>query len=180
MTTEWDIRIEKPGDDPGIEDLVRQGFGAGRFAKTAYRLREGVAPVAELGFVAIERTSQNLLGSVRFWPIVVGGERALLLGPLAVYPELRGRGIGITLMQTGIEEARKAGHKAILLVGDESYYARVGFSKLKPRQVVFPGPVDPSRILGLSLKEGAVQNLAGPVSRAGVDIPVAAHAAPAA
>jgi predicted N-acetyltransferase YhbS len=178
VTMEWDIRIEQPEDVSGIEDLVRQGFGAGRFAKTAYRLREGVAPVKDLSFVAVDRKSRKLLGSVRFWPIAVGKGSALLLGPLAVSPELRGRGIGVNLMQTGIAEARKKGHRAILLVGDEPYYARVGFAKLNPRQVTFPGPVDPTRILGLSLQDGAVEKLSGHISRAALDIPVAAHAAP--
>ncbi len=71
-----------------------------------------------------------LLGSVRFWPILVGADEALLLGPLAVKSELRGRGIGIALMRRGIEQARATGFAAILLVGDEAYYARAGFKRI--------------------------------------------------
>jgi predicted N-acetyltransferase YhbS len=69
-----------------------------------------------------------------------GTSLQLLLGPLAVEPALRGRGIGISLMQRGIEEARSLPYDAVLLVGDEPYYAKVGFAKLQPRQVRFPGP----------------------------------------
>ena len=87
-----------------IEALnAEAGFGPGRFAKSAYRLREGVAPVAALNFVAVE--NGVLRGSVRFWPIKVGGHEALLLGPLAVESAQRGRGIGIALMQAGIAAA---------------------------------------------------------------------------
>jgi len=172
----WQIRSERPEDAGSVEKLITLGFGAGRFAKTAYRLREGVKPDARLCFVAEE--NKQLVGAVRFWPIIVGGQRSLLLGPLAVQPELRGNGIGIALMQKGIEEARRLGFHSIILVGDESYYSRVGFTRLRPDQVNFPGPVNPERILGLALLPGALEKLAGAVARAQIDEPVSANAAP--
>jgi predicted N-acetyltransferase YhbS len=177
-TTMWDIRAERKDDEAVIEALVTLGFGPGRFAKTAYRLREGVAPVSSLCFVAEGAEDHALLGSVRFWPILVGGRQALLLGPLAVKPELRGQGIGIALMQRGLDAARRGGHDSVILVGDEPYYARVGFTRLKPGQVRFPGPVDQNRVLGLALKGGALDSLSGEIERARIDIPVSAHAAP--
>ncbi|MGQ0742053.1 MAG: GNAT family N-acetyltransferase [Alphaproteobacteria bacterium] len=172
----WQIRNERAGDAEAVEKVITLGFGAGRFAKTAYRLREGVNPEKELCFVAED--GGKLVGAVRFWPIKVGGQNSLLLGPLAVQPKLRGKGIGIALMQKGIEAARKRGHATILLVGDEPYYGRVGFAKIKPGQVRFPGPVDPDRILGLGLRPGALEKLEGAVARARIDIPVSANAAP--
>jgi len=172
----WQLRLEQPSDARAIEAVVTHGFGAGRFAKTAYRLREGVAPEKRLCFVAEE--NGTLLGAVRFWPVLIGQERSLLLGPLAVQPELRGQGIGIALMKKGIEEAARLGFGAIILVGDESYYSRAGFQKIKPGHIRFPGPVDPTRILGLALKQGALEKLSGAVARAGVDDPVSASAAP--
>ena len=172
----WQIRSERPADAAQVEALITLGFGAGRFAKTAYRLREGVKPETRLCFVAEE--NKKLVGAVRFWPILVGGQKSLLLGPLAVQPELRGRGIGIALMQKGIEEARKLGFNTIILVGDESYYGRVGFAQLKPGQVKFPGPVDPSRILGFALQPGALEKLEGAIARAQINAPVSANAVP--
>src|SRR5262249_3631531 len=119
-----------------------------------------------------------LLGSVRFWPIIIGGRRSLLLGPLAVEPALRGQGIGILLMQQGIERARALGYDSVILVGDEPYYARVGFAKLKPGQIRLPGPVDAERVLGLGLKDGALESLSGDVKRAQIDVNVSAQSAP--
>jgi predicted N-acetyltransferase YhbS len=172
----WQIRTERGEDAAQVDALVTLCFGTGRFAKTAYRLREGVKADARLCFVAEE--NKQLLGAVRFWPIMVGSQRSLLLGPLAVQPPLRGRGIGIALMQKGIEEARKLEFQTIILVGDESYYSRVGFARLKPDQVSLPGPVNPERILGLALQPGALEKLAGAVARAKIDDPVSANAAP--
>ena len=172
----WQIRAERPSDEEAVERLVNSAFGPGRFAKTAYRLREGVAPEPRLSFVAEHPNAGALLGAVRFWPVMVGASLSLLLGPLAVDPNLRGRGIGIALMQRGIEEARALGYGSVVLVGDEPYYAKVGFRTLKPGQIRFPGPVDGNRILGLALREGALETLSGELKRARIDIAVSAQA----
>jgi predicted N-acetyltransferase YhbS len=174
-TTSWQVRLETPADAARIEALNAESFGPGRFAKSAYRLREGVDPIAMLSFVAVE--NDILRGSVRFWPIKVGGHEELLLGPLAVQSDQRGRGIGIALMQAGIAAAETGPWRGILLVGDEPYYAKLGFSRLPPGRVKFPGPVDQNRILGLSLKAGELLNLSGQVRRAQIDKPVCANGA---
>jgi predicted N-acetyltransferase YhbS len=171
----WQIRLEAPADAGRVEALNAESFGPGRFAKSAYRLREGVLPVAALSFVAVE--GDVLRGSVRFWPVKVGGHEELLLGPLAVQSSQRGRGIGIALMQAGIAAAQQGPWRGILLVGDEPYYAKVGFSRLPPGRVKFPGPVDQNRILGLSLKAGELLNLSGQVRRAQIDEAVCANGA---
>lgn len=169
----WTIRHERAEDAPLVDALVAESFGPGRYVKSAYRLREGVSPVTALSFVAVE--GGVLRGSVRFWPVMVGVEKVLLLGPLAVDGDQRGRGIGIALMNKGIEEARAAGFGAIVLVGDEPYYGRVGFKRLPHGSVKFPGPVDQSRILALTLKEGVT--VSGLICRAHIDEPIAADGA---
>lgn len=176
MTAPWTIRPERESDAATIEALVDMAFGMGRFAKAAYRLREGVAPEAGLSFVA--EAGGETIATVRFWPIAVGGARSLLLGPLAVHPKIRAKGIGRALMRHGLDAARKHGFETVLLVGDEAYYVRAGFSKLKPGQVRFPGPVDPQRILGVALVPGALEKLSGLIARAHIDVPVSAQAAP--
>jgi len=175
-TQSWTVRREAEGDALRIAFLTEAGFGPGRYAKSAYRLREGVHMAEDLGFVAVE--DGILRGSVRFWPVKVGDSTALLLGPLAVERAQRGRGIGISLMQAGIAAARDAGWRAILLVGDEPYYSRVGFVKLKPGQLRFPGPVDHNRLLGLALARGALDELSGAVRRARIDEARCADGAP--
>jgi predicted N-acetyltransferase YhbS len=170
MPQSWAIRAERPEDAASVASLDDNGFGPGRFAKTAYRLREGVSPALALCFVAAGES--GLLGSVRFWPVRVGGSEALLLGPLAVHAAMRGQGIGLALMQRGIQAARATDAASILLVGDEAYYARAGFKRMK--DIAFPGPVDGARILGLTLKS----EVAGTVRRARIDDPICADGAP--
>ena len=173
---DWEIRLERAEDEARIAELTESGFGPGRHAKSAYRLREGVDSVKGLNFVAVE--NGVLRGSVRFWPVKVGEDDVLLLGPLAVESAQRGRGIGISLMAAGIARARERNWRAILLVGDEPYYGRVGFTKIPPGRLQFPGPVDAQRLLGLALKKGGLENLSGVVRRARIDHAVCADGAP--
>lgn len=152
---------EQAADAFAIEGLLDRSFGPGRFAKTAYRLREGTGPVAGLSFVA--RHGGALVGSVRYWPLAIAGSAGLLLGPLVVDPLLRGRGVGAGLMIVSLAAARRAGEEWVLLVGDEPYYARVGFRAAEPGRFTMPGPVDPRRLLLRELVPGALEGLMGPV-----------------
>jgi predicted N-acetyltransferase YhbS len=175
--TEVVYALERAEDMAEIEQLLDLALGSDRFTKTAYRLREGVAPAADLCLVA--REDGTLRASVRFWPVLIGDRRlpALLLGPLAVDGAHRGRGIGIGIMRRGLDLARAAGHCRVILVGDEPYYARVGFSREVAVGLDLPGPVDPRRLLGLALVPGAFDGVAGMVHRAlPEDAPVAVSA----
>jgi predicted N-acetyltransferase YhbS len=152
-----------PADLAAIEKLDERAFGPGRFARTAYRLREGVEPDPQLSFVA--HVGTLLVGANRMTPITCGGKPALLLGPLTVDPPFRSRGIGEALMQKSMEAARAAGHKLVILVGDEPYYKRIGFKRVPMGRLSLPGPVDPARLLYCELVEGAFEGISGAIAR---------------
>lgn len=167
------IRRERPSDAPAADAIVAAAFGPGRFAKSAYRLREGVACVAELSFVAEE--GARIVGTVRYWPVVIGAQAALMLGPIAIVADRQGQGIALALMQTTLAEAKRLGHRAVILVGDEPYYGRAGFKRILPAgRITMPGPVDYARVLGLSLADGALEAMAGDVRKARMSEAVAA------
>ncbi len=96
-----------------------------------------------------------------------GEGTALLLGPLAVEPSLKSGGVGSALMRHAIAEARRLGHRAILLVGDAPYYARFGFSAEKTGALAMPGPYEQHRFLALELAEGALDGASGVLKAAG-------------
>ena len=153
------IRHELPLDAEPIERLHERAFGPGRFARTAFRLREGGGHLLDLSFTALVGTL--IVGSVRMTPVRAGAVPALMLGPLTVEPAFEGRGIGTALMRRAIEAAREKGHSLVLLVGDLAYYGRFGFKRVPPRQLELPGPVDPDRLLALALDENALQEAKG-------------------
>src|SRR3954454_8145962 len=155
------ILPETPDDAPAIEHLNARTFGPGRFAKTAYRIREEVAHIPELSFTA--RVGTLLVGSVRLSPILIGPAKALLLGPLTVEPPFRDRGIGQALIARALEEAKAKGHRLVVLVGDEPYYGKAGFKSVPKGQIRFDGPVDPARLLIAELSPGAAAGIGGTI-----------------
>ena len=153
------LRLEEPSDFAAIDRLHERAFGPGRFARTAYRLREGVPPIASLCFIA--QVGTMLVGSVRLNTIKAGSSKALILGPLAVEPAFSDRGIGTRLMEMALDQARADGHELVFLVGDLPYYARFGFKIVPQGRVTMPGPVDPQRFLVLELQAGALEQVSG-------------------
>jgi predicted N-acetyltransferase YhbS len=155
------ILPESVDDAEAIERLHERTFGPGRYAKTAYRLREQVPHSVDLSFTA--RIGTLLVGSVWLSPIRIGEHKALLLGPLTVEPAFRERGIGQALIARALKEAVAQGHRLVLLVGDEPYYGKVGFRRVPASRVVMPGPVDPARVLIAELIDGAFDGISGRV-----------------
>lgn len=159
--TELTLAPETPDDAEAIERLNARVFGPGRFAKTAYRVRETTPPDPRLSFTA--RVGPLLVGANAMTPIFIGETPAWLLGPLIVEPVFRSRGIGEALVNASLEGARAAGGRLAILVGDEPYYARMGFKPTPPGKILMPGPVDPARLLHCELVEGALDGVSGKV-----------------
>ena len=165
------ITLETSADVAQRETLLDLAFGrAARFAKTSERLREGRLPADGLSLAA-HGPDGRLVGTVRLWHVTAGPARpALLLGPLAVHPWFRDRGLGKAFMTTAINEAARLGHGAIMLVGDAPYYERFGFSTGLTEGLWMPGAFERSRFLGLELKPGALAGARGLVSPTGGEI----------
>ena len=156
------ILPETADDALPIERLHERTFGPGRYARTAYRIREGVSHALDLSFTA--RIGTLLVGSVRLSPIRIGATPALLLGPLTVEPPFRDRGIGKALIDRALAQAREQGHRLVVLVGDEPYYARMGFKRIAKGRAAMPGPVDPARLLVAELEAGAFEGVSGEIA----------------
>ena len=155
------ILPETSDDALAVERLHERTFGPGRLAKTAYRLREGNPHALDLSFTA--RIGTLLVGSVRLTRVRIGHAPALLLGPLTVEPPFRDHGIGRSLIERALAEAKAQGHRLVVLVGDEPYYGRLGFRRIPKGQAMLPGPVDPARLLVCELVAGAFDGVSGPI-----------------
>ncbi len=154
---------EQPEHAALIEPLLDRCFGQDRFKKTAYKVRENTTPLSELSFVTVE--GDNLLATIRYWPIMIGHDApALLLGPIAVEPELQGKGIGVGLMRETIKVAKELGHHLIVLVGDPEYYGQFGFQNASVLGFKMPGPVEENRLLVKECTPGALKNVSGMIS----------------
>jgi predicted N-acetyltransferase YhbS len=159
------FRPETVEDAAAIDAIHDVTFGPGRYARTAFRIREGHAADGPTSLVAAHRG--DVIGSVRLTAIAVGETPALLLGPLAVLPALKNLGVGKALMRLSMEAARQRGHRLVVLVGDLPYYQPFGFGPVPAGRVVLPGPVDPARLLWAELMPGASGGVGGLVRATG-------------
>ena len=162
QTSDPIIAPEQPGDAADALALADRVFGPGRYAKAAERLREGNRFEPEISYVA--RENGVVVATVRLWPVRVGGAPALLLGPIAVEPGVRRRGLGAALTARACDAAAAAGHERVVLVGDLGFFARIGFEALEPGRIRLPGPADPRRVLVKALRPGAWDGVEGEVT----------------
>jgi predicted N-acetyltransferase YhbS len=155
------ILHETPADAAAIERLHERTFGPGRFARTAFRIREKIGHRLDLSFTA--RIGTLLVGSVWQTQIRIGETPALFLGPVTIEPPFRSRGIGERLIRRALDEARAKSHRLVVLVGDAPYYGRLGFRAIPKGGATLPGPVDPARLLVCELADGAFAGVSGPI-----------------
>ncbi|SDS97144.1 GNAT family N-acetyltransferase [Bradyrhizobium canariense] len=171
------IRAERASDVVAREALLDACFGANRHARTCQRLRDGRAPAEGLALSAV--AWGRLVGTVRLWHVGAGGKPALMLGPLAVDSSCRKLGVGAALMDHALEVARQRGHGAVILLGDAPYYSRFGFSPLKTGELSLPGPFERDRLLGLELRDNALDDAWGMIVPTGaVELETKANKAP--
>ncbi|MBI5264824.1 MAG: N-acetyltransferase [Bradyrhizobium sp.] len=168
------IRSERASDVAAREALLDACFGENRHQRTCQRLRDGRLPAKGLAFSAVRKG--KLVGTVRLWHVSAGGGPALVLGPLAVDAACRKLGLGAALMNHALAAARACGHGAVILLGDAPYYARFGFSAEKTGELTLPGPFERDRLLGLELREGALDSVYGMIVPTGATLPKIAAA----
>lgn len=156
------VRVATPADDQFVEDLQAIAFGPGRFARTAFRVRERFPIDKSLSLIA--EVDGEPCGSVWMTPVSVGGIDGYLLGPLATHPNFRKRGAGKLLAREVTRMALARGEGSfVLLVGDQDYYCPLGWVPTIPGAVEFPGPVDPTRVLVYSPDETMAVRLKGQI-----------------
>lgn len=160
------IHPETSRDVAEVEALFDLAFAPGRTALSSYRLRDGVPPEASLSLVARDEFDA-VSGAIRFWRVMVGGagSPALLLGPVAVHPTRQGEGLGAVLIADSLARAAAGGWTRVILVGDEPYYRRFGFTRDAARALEYPPPTNPDRLLARELAPGALAGVAGMVRR---------------
>lgn len=176
---------EQPCHTHAVEALNDLVFGPHRHTRTVARLRRNVAPVGALCLVAINPADQALLGSIRYWPILLGGSRqpALMLGPVVSHPSLQGRKmagladktVAAALIETSLTAARDLSSRfpAVVLKAASPclvpYYERFGFDRTAVAGLHLPGPdsvAESALLMGRELTPGGLRGLAGVIASA--------------
>jgi predicted N-acetyltransferase YhbS len=169
-TKPFAIRLERANDVAARDALLDACFGADRKERACQRIRDSRLAARGLSFSAVRQGTfpGKLVGTIRLWHVNAGDRASLMLGPLAVDPALRDLGIGAALMRHSIEAAAARGHDSIILVGDAPYYKRFGFAGELMVDLDMNGAFERERLLGLELKDGALQGARGMIVPTGV------------
>lgn len=120
------IRSEIMGDSAAIAAVNDSAFGSTAESGVVAVLRRDTEPLVSL---VIER-GPDILGHILFSPVAVDGHDHLVvmgLGPMAVLPRYQRKGLGSLLVRAGLEECRKLGVGAVVVLGHPEYYPRFGF-----------------------------------------------------
>jgi predicted N-acetyltransferase YhbS len=142
-------------DTQSVEDLLDAAFGPDRFGRTAYRIRQGLQPVDALSFAL--QGDDGLIGVIQCWPVAHHGAdgritNLVMVGPVAVRPDIQGGGHGRALMDKMVESAQAQADGALMMIGDPEYYGRFwGFNADATGAWDLPGPFEQRRLLGLEV-----------------------------
>jgi predicted N-acetyltransferase YhbS len=135
-----------------VDRLLDAAFGTDRRTRTAYRLRDGVAPIGALSLAAFD-SEGALVGSLQSWPIQLltpdgHAEPLVLVGPVAVDPGHQRQGLGREMMVRMLATADAEGADPQVLIGDPEYYGRFfGFDAGQTGSWDLPGPFERRRLL---------------------------------
>lgn len=151
------IRQISNEDNDKIIKLLYKSFGPGKFARSVYRLREKNDRDTEFSY--IYELNNQILSSISYYKTYLNNDiNGLLLGPLAVDPEHRGKGYGVELVKYTIALIKKTTtYDFILVIGDYHYYEKFGFKKIN-NTFSFYGPVNSEKVLILPLKDELKNN----------------------
>ena len=155
------IRREEPEDASAVRRVNEQAFGRKDEADLVDALRRRDELLVSL--VAIE--DGQVVGHILFSPVTIQSQKtsfgALGLGPMAVLPEYQSQGRGSQLVEAGLEECRKAGHEAVVVLGHPGFYPRFGFVPSKRLGIKWEKDVPEEVFMVVELREGALAGRGG-------------------
>ena len=155
------VRLETPGDEPGVRHVNLAAFTGPEEAEIVDRIRRE-APEGWHSIVAVGAPGSGadgvVVGHLLLTPCAVEDERGnvvatvLAVGPVAVLPELQFRGIGSALMSAAMGLAIARCVPALVLLGHPTYYPRFGFASardagLEPPAAAWPDAAWMARLL---------------------------------
>ena len=153
------IRAETAEDDGGIDAVNRSAFGGDQEARLVRLLRERGSVIVSL--VAVDETD-HIVGHILFSPaaIVTSSHEMQVasLAPMAVMPAHQRSGIGSTLVERGLQECKRAGYRAAIVVGHPSFYPRFGFSPALVANLENPFAKGDA-FMGIELSRGSLSGL---------------------
>ena len=142
------IRLERPGDQSQIRDLLEACFPGYGEADLVEQLRAD-------GDLVLSLSAEDegvVIGYLAFSRIRIETEEgmagAVALAPLAVYTEYQSQGMATRLIREGHACLAYMGEKLSIVLGEPSYYGRFGYSH--KRAAYFTSEYQSPYLMGIS------------------------------
>ncbi len=159
------IRPERSEDTDAIFEVNSQAFGQDGEARLVHALRDDGDFLQELSLVAV--SGERIIGHILFPPITIVSKTAetpaLALAPLSVHQDYQCLGIGTALIEEGLKECQRLGHRIVIVVGHPSYYPKFGFTVARDYGINAPFPCPDEAFMALPLANGALDGISGTV-----------------
>jgi len=163
------IRLEEPRDYLIVEEITRDAFwnlycpGCNEHL-IVHNLRNHADFIAELTFVI--EVEGNIAGSIFYSHSKVVDKngtqhKTITFGPVSISPQLHRQGLGRLLISHSIAEAKRLGHRAIVIGGYPYHYQTYGFVGAKKYGIAMPDGNYYTGIMALPLFDGALDNVSG-------------------
>jgi putative acetyltransferase len=156
------IRPERPEDIPGIRHVNRSAFETAAEADLVDALRKQAHPI--LSLVAVD--GGEVVGHILFSPMTLPSHpdaQIMGLAPMAVLPARRRQGIGSSLVRAGLDECRRLGCSAVVVLGHAAYYPRFGFVPASTFGLRSEYDVPDDVFLAIELAAGGLRHAAGTI-----------------
>jgi putative acetyltransferase len=149
------------GDAPAIRRVHEAAFLRAKEADIV----EGLvaARAVSLSLVAVQ--GSDVVGHILFSPVTIDNVqvRAVGLAPMAILPAYQRQGIGSALVRAALDELRRVGHDAVVVLGHPAYYPRFGFRRASEFGLRWESDCPDEAFMALELQPGALAGRSGVV-----------------
>lgn len=136
------IRHEETKDHQAISDLLKLAFENIPYSSNnEHRIVKYLREHDQLKLSLVtEDNNKKIIGHIAFSLVTIEKTKQnyCALAPVAVHPNHQQKGIGSSLIKTGLSLIKKLEVKGCVLVGDPNYYSKFGFkssSKLSSKGI---------------------------------------------
>lgn len=154
------IRPETEADIPAIDRINTEAFLNHPYShQTEHLIVRALRASRALTLSLVAELDGQVVGHIAFSPALINGQDLdwYTLGPIAVLPSHQRKGIGISLINAGLDGTRALGASGCLLVGDPNYYTRFGFKHFPSLRI---DEVPPENFMGISFTDDLPSGLA--------------------
>jgi putative acetyltransferase len=156
------IRIEEERDWPGVRVVNESAFETSAEAELVAALRSQAVPVVSL----VAEDEGSIVGHIMFSPVTLSGHpdlKIMGLAPMAVAAPHQRKGIGSLLVCAGLDECKRVGFGAVVVLGHPAYYPRFGFATASSYGITCVYEVPDDAFMVVELLPGYLRGASGKI-----------------